>query len=60
MLAAEKNRLGKVLADAGIRLGVVSDLNGKSVRAMIAALIAGATPAEAPALCEPSAQGAAR
>jgi transposase len=48
MLAAEKNRLGKVLADAGVRLGVVvSDINGKSARAMIAALIAGATPQEA-------------
>jgi transposase len=48
MLAAEKNRLGKVLADAGVRLGVVvSDLNGKSARAMIAALIAGATPEDA-------------
>ena len=48
MLTAEKNRLGKVLADAGVRLGVVvSDLNGKSARAMIAALIAGATPEEA-------------
>ena len=48
MLAAEKNRLGKVLADAGVRLGVVvSDLNGKSARAMIAALIAGATPEQA-------------
>jgi transposase len=48
MLAAEKNRLGKVLADAGVRLGVVvSDLNGKSARAMIAALIAGASPEEA-------------
>jgi transposase len=48
MLAAEKNRLGKVLADAGVRLGVVvSDINGKSARAMTAALIAGATPEEA-------------
>jgi transposase len=48
MLAAEKNRLGKVLADAGVRLGVVvSDLNGKSARAMIAALIAGASPEQA-------------
>lgn len=48
MLAAEKNRLGKVLADAGVRLGVVvSDLHGKSARAMIAALIAGATPEQA-------------
>lgn len=42
------DRLGKVLADAGVRLGVVvSDINGKSARAMIAALIAGATPEEA-------------
>jgi len=47
-LAAEKNRLGKVLSDAGVRLGVVvSDLHGKSARAMIAALIAGATPEQA-------------
>lgn len=37
-----------MLADAGVRLGVVvSDINGKSARAMIAALIAGATPEEA-------------
>lgn len=54
MLAAEKNRLGKVLADAGVRLGVVvSDLNGKSARKMIAALIAGATPEEALAFASP-------
>lgn len=47
-LSAEKNRLHKVLADAGIRLAVVvSDLNGQSARAMIEALIAGATPNEA-------------
>jgi transposase len=53
MLAAEKNRLGKVLADAGVRLGVVvSDLNGKSARAMTAALIAGATPEEALAFAD--------
>jgi transposase len=53
MLAAEKNRLGKVLADAGVRLGVVvSDLNGKSARAMIAALIAGAAPEEALAFAD--------
>lgn len=45
MLSAQKNRLAKVLADSGVRLGVVvSDLNGKSARAMIRALIAGATP----------------
>jgi len=44
-LSSEKNRLGKVLADAGIRLGVVvSDLHGKSARAMTKALIGGATP----------------
>jgi transposase len=54
MLAAEKNRLGKVLADAGVRLGVVvSDIHGKSGRAMIEALIAGATPAEALAFASP-------
>ena len=42
MLASEKNRLHKILTDAGVRLGVVvSDLNGKSARAMIKALIAG-------------------
>lgn len=64
-LAAEKNRLGKVLADAGVRLGVVvSDIHGKSARAMIAALIAGATPEEAlrfasPRLKKPRAEIAA-
>ena len=47
-LAAEKNRLGKILADAGIRLSVVvSDLNGQSARAMITALIEGASSQEA-------------
>lgn len=36
MLSAEKNRLAKILADSGVRLAVVvSDLNGKSARAMI-------------------------
>ena len=41
-LAAEKNRLHKVLTDSGIRLGVVvSDLHGKSARAMVKAIIAG-------------------
>ena len=45
-LAAEKNRLHKVLDDAGIRLGgVVSDLHGVSAQAMISGLIAGQTPA---------------
>jgi transposase len=44
MLAAEKNRLHKLLTDAGIRLGVVvSDLHGQSARAMVKALIAGKT-----------------
>ncbi len=42
MLASEKNRLHKVLADAGIRLNVVvSDIHGQAGRAMINALIAG-------------------
>lgn len=41
MLAAEKNRLHKVLADAGIRLNVlVSDLHGQSARTMVKALLA--------------------
>lgn len=42
MLASEKNRLHKVLADTGIRLNVVvSDIHGQAGRAMINALIAG-------------------
>ena len=42
MVSAEKNRLHKVLVDAGIRLGVVvSDTHGPSARAMTRALIAG-------------------
>ena len=41
LLAAEKNRLHKVLTDGGIRLSVVvSDLHGQSARAMVKALIA--------------------
>lgn len=40
MLASEKNRLHKVLDDAGIRLGgVVSDINGVSAQEMIRGLI---------------------
>ena len=40
MLAGEKNRLHKILDDAGIRLGgVVSDINGVSARNMIAGLV---------------------
>ncbi len=47
VLSAEKNRLHKVLADAGIRLGVVvSDIHGQSARAMIKALLKGAGPQE--------------
>jgi len=42
MLASEKNRMHKVLCDAGIRLGVVvSDLHGLSARLMVKALIEG-------------------
>ena len=41
-LASEKNRLPKVLTDSGIRLDVVvSDLHGKSARAMVKAIIVG-------------------
>ncbi len=40
MLAAEKNRMHKILTDGGVRLGVVvSDIHGKSARAMIKAII---------------------
>ena len=40
MCSAEKNRLHKVLVDAGIRLSVlVTDINGAGARAMIKALI---------------------
>ncbi len=47
MLASEKNRLHKMLTDAGIRLSVVvSDIHGKSARAMIKALIAERPPHE--------------
>jgi len=46
-LAAEKNRLHKVLTDGGIRLGgVVSDLHGQSARAMVQALTEGKSPPE--------------
>jgi len=45
ILAGEKNRLHKVLTDGGIRLGVVvSDIHGKSARAMVKGLLAGETP----------------
>ncbi|MEO6562086.1 MAG: IS110 family transposase [Nitrosospira sp.] len=47
LLASEKNRLHKILADGGIRLSVVvSDLHGQSARAMIKAILAGKPPHE--------------
>ena len=47
LLAGQKNRLHKVLSDAGIRLSVVvSDLNGKAAQAMIKGLLDGETPAQ--------------
>ena len=46
-LASEKNRLHTILADGGIRLGVVvSDVHDQSARAMIKALIANKMPQE--------------
>ena len=45
LLSSEKNRMHKVLTDAGIRLGVVvSDIHGQSARAMIKGLLAGQPP----------------
>jgi transposase len=42
MLSSEKNRLHKLLADAGIRLNVlISDIHGQAGRAMVKAIIAG-------------------
>lgn len=42
MLASEKSRLHKLLADVGIRLNLlVSDIHGQAARAMVKALIAG-------------------
>ena len=42
MCSAQKNRLHKVLVDAGVRINVlVSDIHGASARAMVKALIAG-------------------
>ncbi len=47
MLASEKNRLHKILSDAGIRLGVlVSDIHGQAARAMVKGIIAGKPMAE--------------
>jgi transposase len=46
-LAAEKNRLHKVLTDSGVRLGVVvSDWHGQSARAMVKAILAGESPSD--------------
>jgi len=45
VLSGEKNRMHKVLTDGGIRLSVVvSDIHGKSARAMIKGLLRGETP----------------
>lgn len=42
MLASQKNRLHKLLDDAGIKLGgLVADINGKAASAMVDGLIAG-------------------
>jgi transposase len=47
LLSSEKNRMHKVLTDAGIRLGVVvSDIHGQSARAMIKGILAGQPPQE--------------
>jgi transposase len=47
-LASEKNRMNKILVDAGIRLSVVvSDPHGVSARQMTECLINGGTPEEA-------------
>lgn len=45
VLAGEKNRMHKLLDDAGIKLGgVVADINGVSARQMIDGLLAGQSP----------------
>jgi transposase len=47
LLSSEKNRMHKVLTDAGIRLGVVvSDIHGQSARAMIKGILRGQAPHE--------------
>lgn len=52
--SGERNRLHKLLTDAGIRLSVVvSDLSGKSARAMIKGLLAGETPEQLLAYADP-------
>ncbi|MFZ5776038.1 MAG: IS110 family transposase, partial [Thermodesulfobacteriota bacterium] len=48
MLASEKNRLHKVLTDAGVRLPtVVSDVHGQAARRMTECLINGGSPEQA-------------
>lgn len=50
-LAAEKNRMHKLLDDAGIKLGgLVADINGKAARAIVDGLIDGQPPAKLIAL----------
>jgi transposase len=50
----ERNRLHKLLTDAGIRLSVVvSDLSGKSAQAMIKGLLADETPEQLLAYADP-------
>jgi transposase len=45
LLSSEKNRMHKVLTDAGLRLGVVvSDIHGRSARAMIKGILRGHGP----------------
>lgn len=54
MASGERNRLHKLLTDAGIRLSVVvSDLSGKSAQAMIKGLLAGETPEQLLAYADP-------
>jgi hypothetical protein len=49
-LAADKNRLHKVLDDSGIMLGaVVSDIEGVSARRMLQGLTPARTPRNSPA-----------
>jgi transposase len=51
LLSSEKNRMHKVLTDAGVRLGVVvSDIHGQSARAMIKGILQGQAPNEVLAL----------
>lgn len=54
LLASEKNRFHKVLADSGVRLScAVSDLHGKAARRMCGCLIAGGSTDQALALSGP-------